>query len=353
MNIVFNNDGKENYITNNGIVYLLGPNQCGKTYILNMLKNGFSSKEKNFLVDNMQVNKNRFNVMYYDDTTDFNNEFKFSKSNLFRELIYTSALSDSSKAKLLKEINTLFDNLDNKVNQYLDININKKQENKVSFEVEIDDINDIIDKFTNIYVDNYLIKSNNMPRSIKRKMIYNLMLFGLKKSCSQENIVIIDNFDLYLDNDNTQKIIKLLEDYHNKNDSTYFFLSSCNNIFELVKDKSSVYRINNGRVNHIKDYDLCIQNAYFNYKYSISDKDKDFVSYINENAIILEDDITKYKREIAEYLQFNIGKLYVCNEINTMLKRKSLFIDNLEVHCFKDFYEYFYEYIFKILTKSD
>jgi len=85
--------------------------------------------------------------------------------------------------------------------------LNKKQEEKICFDIEITDVNDIIDKFTNIYIDNYLLKDSNMPRSTRRKLIYNLLLFELNKSKNYTNIVFIDNFDLYLDTENTKKII--------------------------------------------------------------------------------------------------------------------------------------------------
>lgn len=335
MDIVLKTGNTINYIKNEGVVYILGPNQSGKTYILNFLKEGFLGKKEEMQVNNLKVHKEDYNVFYYDDTTDFTTEFKFAKNNVFRELIYKDILENINEARILKEVNILFDKIDQRVNSFLEINMNKNQEEKVKFEIEIQDINEIIDRFTNIYIDNYFIKDSNIPRSTKRKLIYNLLLLELRRKKTKNNIVIIDNFDIYLDLDNTKKIIKKLTTYHQKNPNTFFILSSSNNIYELINDKSSIYRVNNNKLTHINDIDKIITKAIY-----MSNSNLDF------NDILYQDEIAKRKKEVSLFHNNEIGKLYISNGLN----------DNnlITNYCHDKFYNQFYKELINLLySKSD
>lgn len=352
LDIVFKNEGKDNYVKNDGIVFILGSNQSGKTHILNMIKDGFLGKSKEFLVNNTLINKGDYNVIYYDDTTDFSNEFKFSKTNLFRELIYSKVLDSVNESKLLKEVNELFDKIDKKVNQFLEINVNKKQEEKISFDIEITNVDDIIDKFTNIYVDNYLIKDSKIPRSKKRKLIYNLLLFELKKSESVNNIVFIDNFDLYLDYENINKIINMLTRYHEKNNNTYFFLSSSNNIYEFVKNKASIYHIHNYYLTHIEKIENIIEKCFIRVIYNEQNSNENFDNFYLQNIELYKNDVNKKIDEIMCLFQSEIGKLYIANKIRLVDKYDSKY-DDIVIYCKSKFYQYFYEEIYNYLNQID
>lgn len=353
LDIVFKNGDKECYVQNKGVVYLLGPNQSGKTYLLDLIKDGFSGKHKSFLVDNMIINKSDYNVIYYDDITDFTGEFKFTKTNLFRELIYTNVLSNINETKILRDVNELFDKIDSKVNQFLEINVNKKQEEKINFDIEITDVNEIIDKFTNIYVDNYLIKDSNIPRSKKRKLIYNLLLFELNKSKSSTNIVCIDNFDLYLDFENTKKVINMLTEYHKKNENTYFFLSSSNNIYEFIKDKASIYHVHNLKLKHIDSFHHIIENCFMKGCYlKYNDKDLSYEDFFNENIGFYKNDVQNKIDEIMCLFQSEIGKLYISNKVRLVNKYSDKY-DDIIIYCRDQFYQFFYEEIYHVLNEID
>lgn len=352
MNVIYKLDDKSQFIHNDGITYLLGSNQSGKSFILSLLKDGFEGKYKDFSVNNLVVDKNEYNVIFLDDVTDFNDKFKFTKNNVFRDLIYSSVLNNINETKILKEVNELFDKIDTKVNQFLDININKKQDEIVRFDIDVTDINDIIDKFTNIYIDNYLIKEGNIPRSTKRKLIYNLLLFELKKSNNVDNVVIIDNFDLYLDCENTIKIINKLKDYHLKNPSTYFFLSSSNNLYELIDDKSSIYHVENKNVYHIDKLDKVIEEVFLRTNYENSDKQLSFDEYVNNNSELFYLDIKKKINEVLCWNQYDIGKIYVSNKVN--LSYKYIKKDKeITIYCKNRFYYYLYEEIYNRLHDID
>ncbi len=350
MNIAYKYDNKEQYIQNDGVVYILGPNQSGKTFLLNLLKEGFYGKNQEFIVDNILVNKNDFKIIFFDDTTDFNGEFKFTKTNIFRELIYSNVLKKINDTKLLKDVNDLFDEIDSKVNNFLDLNINKKQEEKINFDIEINDVNEIIDKFTNIYVDNYLLKDSNIPRSTKRKLIYNLLLFELNKSKERTNVVFIDNFDLYLDIENTKKVINMLEKY-SRNNNTFFFLSTSNNIYSFIRDKSNIYHISKKNISHVKDLKSIVQKAILKYQYSKSNTKTNLEEFINQNTELFRNDIDDKYNEILCRYQQEIGKIYISNKIRLVDKYDPKY-DDIIIYCKSQSDQYFFAELYNKLNNS-
>lgn len=341
MNIVFKNKEMDQFINSEGINYFLGANQSGKTYILELLKDGFTGQNKNFLIDGLPISKNDYNIIYFDDTTDFSNEFKFTKNNNFRKLIYDNILQELDEDNILEKVNNIFNKIDDKVNNYLDLKINSKSDNNIKFDIEIDNINDIVDKFTNIYIDNYILNEDNIPRSTRRKLIYELLLLKLDEN-DKPNIVIIDNFDLYLDYENTGKIIRLIEKYVSSNDNTHFFLSSSNNIYELIKNKNSIFHTKDNKIIKINDLKSIIEDALIKEAY-INDKenDKNIEEYRNNNAILYIDEIDNKYKEIMNKQQYNMGKLYINSNIDI---NEMIFCENL-------FYYYFFEFLNKELNK--
>ena len=83
---------------------------------------------------------------------------------------------------------------------------------------------------------------------MKRKLLYQLYFLDIKKLDDKPTIVIINNFDVYL---NTNEIINLLNTIDNlSNDNCHFILSSCNNIFEYLNiEKYNIYKVSDKIIN--------------------------------------------------------------------------------------------------------
>lgn len=342
MNIIFESNKKIQTIENNGVNYFLGTNQSGKTYILNQIKSGFSSQNKEFKVNGIQIDKNNYNVIYFDDTTDFSNEFKFTKNNHFRKIIYENIINELDEQEILDKVNIIFNKIDKKVNKLLDIKINSKTDNNIKFDIEINDINDIVDKFTNIYIDNYILNEETIPKSTRRKLIYELLLLKLDDSI-KTNIVIIDNFDLYLDYDNTKKTINMIEEYAKNNNNTYFFLSTSNNIYEHINEKEAIYHTYKNNISKITDIKKIIEEALLYESYNKEHNMIDFETYKTEKAILFINEIDEKYKEIYNSQQHNIGKIYISN--------KETIEENYRHP--KSFYDYLYLEINKEINKND
>ena len=321
MEITLKNNNNDYLITLERNTILFGQNSAFKTNFINNLLDGFNNNKKNILINGNKFEPKDYNVICIDEEKDFTNEFKFTKTNTLKQLIYKDIINKINGDKLISYTNEIFDVIDEKVNHLLDKKINKNNDNNISFEIEIPDINSIIDKFTNIYIDNILINSNEITKSTKRKLLYQLYFLDIKNNSDKTNIIIINNFDVYL---NSNEVISLLNTINKlSDDNCHFILTSSTNIFEYISlDKFSVYKVTNkllslNKINEaIKIY--LLKKEYID--------NIDFDKYYLENEkLILEEDINRIKFKILNNYPHLISKILNSTNIKiTLIKPKNI-----------------------------
>lgn len=299
---------------------LFGKNSSYKNKLLTTLYNGLIGKEKNILIDGKNPDTKDYNIIFIDEENDFENEFKFTKNNIFKQLIYDDIINKINEEKLISYTNEIFDVIDNKVNKLLDKKINKKNDNNISFQIEIPNINSIIDKFTNIYIDNILLNSKEITKSMKRKLLYQLYFLDIRNKTDINNIIIINNFDAYL---NANEIINFLNAIDNlTNDNCHFILTSSTNIFEYINlDKFNVYKINN----KILPLDL-LKNSIKNYilkkEYSSNNITINYDEFYYQNEpLILEEEISKIYNNLLNKYPHLISKILNSESIKVLLSK--------------------------------
>lgn len=306
-------------LTNNIIFF--GTNSNFKNNFINTLANNLVKGGKNILIDGNVYTPSNYNIINISEENDFSNEFKFTKNNTLKQLIYNDIITSVNEKKIIDCTNEIFDIIDNKVNSMLDKKVNKKSDNNISFQIEIPDINSIIDKFTNIYIDDVLLSDTSISKSMKRKLLYQLYFLDIKKNSDKPSIVIINNFDAYL---NSNEIIKLLNTIESlSSDNCHFILSSCNNIFEYVNlNKFSVYKLTSSLI-PLSYIELAIKkfivkqqfNKYNNYNCSFED-------FYNENEnLISDEEIYDIKKNIFTRLTPMLSKVLNTDEIKVLLKK--------------------------------
>lgn len=314
MEIRFQKDDCIIKIVNNGISYFLGPNKSGKTHVLDLLYDGFKNAPKNFMVNGRQIKKGEYQIIYLDDVTDFLEEFKLSKNNVFRNLIYEYVKKELESPKTLKDINEIFDRIDYKVGKILDNKVNKNQDEKIKLDIDVTDINFIIEKFTNIYIDDYLLKKDNIPKSLRRKLIYNLLFFRLSEQSDEDIIVLIDDFNIYLDGKNTIDVIDRLNNYHNKNKNVHFFLATSDNIYKDIVDDADIYYLCNDNILRMPTLDSLLEKAILLDK---CDELEDFDNFFeNTRKYLLPEDIEKEKRKLSNLCLENLGLIMLYEDNN-------------------------------------
>ena len=73
-------------------------------------------KNKNILINGNTYNSKNFNIISINEENDFTNEFKFTKNNTLKQIIYNDAINKINEEKIVKYTNEIFDVIDEKVN---------------------------------------------------------------------------------------------------------------------------------------------------------------------------------------------------------------------------------------------
>lgn len=301
-------------------IILFGKNSSYKNSLLTTLYNGLIGKNKCILLDGKIPDVKDYNVILIDEESDFENEFKFTKNNIFKQLIYDDIINKINEEKMINYTNEIFDVIDNKVNKLLDKKINKKNDNNISFQIEIPSINAIIDKFTNIYIDNFLLNSKEITKSMKRKLLYQLYFLDIKNKSNINNIVIINNFDAYL---SSNEIIKFLNTIDNlTNDNCHFILTSSSNIFEYINlAKFNVYKVTN-KILPLNFLNTSIKKYILKKEYNSNNETISYDEFYCQNeALILEEETTKIYDNLLNKYPHLISKILNCETIKVVLSK--------------------------------
>lgn len=320
MEIVISVNEDQNTIKFDKNIIFFGKNSNYKNKVINSLINGLTGRCKNILIDGKNYNYKDFNIININEENDFSSEFKFTKNNTLKQIIYNDIINKVNEEKIIKYTNEIFDAIDRKVNDLLNKKINKTNENNLSFQIEIPDINSIIDKFTNIYIDNVLLNDSEISKSMKRKLLYQLYFLDIKKDPNRPTIVIINNFDAYL---STCEIIDILNSINNlSSDNCHFILSTCSNIFEYLNlEKYSIYKITNRLIsfNSINEaIKIYLLKNEFNKIFTNSLFD-DF--YLENESLITDDEILNIKNNIIDKYSSIISKILNSDNIKIVASK--------------------------------
>lgn len=306
MELILNYDNNTYNLNLERNIIIFGKNNVYKNKFFNELSTSLIKGKKNISIDGKSIDQDNFNIIDINEETDFCHEFKFTKNNALRQLIYNDVSERINGKRMINYANEIFDIIDQKINKLLEKNINKKNENNITFEIEIPDINSIIGRFTNIYIDDILLTDNTVSKSMKRLLLYRLYFLEIKKNSDKQTIVIINNFDAYLNADETIHILNEINSL--SSDRCHFILNSCNNIFEYLNLRYyNVYKITNELIS-LDKIDTAIKT--FLIKREYKNRNENFYEFYNNNEhLICEDEIKNIKSNLFNYKPHIIGKI--------------------------------------------
>lgn len=294
----------------NNLLVINGANKTGKSKLLKLLERGFAGEVEGFFVNNNRVYKGDFNTIFVGDYNNFSTDFKLTKSNIFKKMIYDDILNTINSQDMLARVNNIFNIIDQRVNSSLEKDELLKD---IKFNINIDNIDKIIEKFTEIYIEDYLLDDKVTPRSLLRKLLINLSLYQCEKNSLENIIVFIDDVDTSLDEKEIFNLIKTLE----KNKKINFVVSSSRNIYSYIDNKSCVYKINNDILTNIVNIDGCIKETIIRNEYIKQGSSDNFESFYEENEYLInEEDLNYFKNNIIPNLNYQIGLLY-SNNLNS------------------------------------
>lgn len=329
------------------VLFINGSNKSGKTKLLKLLEKGAIGELENFYINNNKVYKNDYQVLFIGDYNNFATDFKLTKANTFKKLIYDDIIEKMNIENILNKTNEIFNIIDDKINETISKN---ELTNNLKFNINIDSVDKIIEKFTNIYIDDYLLDDKITPRSSLRKLLINLTLYQIEKLDRDNIIVFIDDIDNSFDELELFNLIKTLE----TNNKAKFIVSSSRNIYPYVKNKKDIYKINNQKTKNIVNIESCIKQSIITNEYKEQNIKDDFNTFFEENEYLINDeDINYFNKKILPSLNYQIGLIYCNDELeikliddeeNNIIKVKN----NLE----KIFLETIYNYLTNNIDKD-
>lgn len=329
------------------VLFINGSNKSGKTKLLKLLEKGTIGELENFYINNNKVYKNDYQVLFIGDYNNFATDFKLTKANTFKKLIYDDIIEKMNTENILNKTNEIFNIIDDKINETISKNELTKN---LKFNINIDSIDKIIEKFTNIYIDDYLLDDKITPRSSLRKLLINLTLYQIEKLDRDNIIVFIDDIDNSFDELELFNLIKTLE----TNNKAKFIVSSSRNIYPYVKNKKDIYKINKQKTKNIVNIESCIKQSIITNEYKEQNVKDDFNTFFEENEYLINDeDINYFNKKILPSLNYQIGLIYCNDELeikliddeeNNIIKVKN----NLE----KIFLETIYDYLTNNIDKD-
>ncbi len=331
MKIAFNFKEKSEILSFDEFCLISGEGGIGKTLLLELLEEGFSEKEKNFSVDGIKPCKNDYNIIKINEKSIFSDEFKFTRNNELRKLIYDQFIEE------YKESNEIIDNLNeqlmvinNNVNDYLK-NITELD---ISFKTKIDNIEAIIDKNTTIIFEEKPIEKNAI--SINKMLLLDLYLEKLV--AENENIILIDNIENFLTNEQIYLFLnKLKEKSHNYNLKVIMTTSS-NNVFKACFHDFKIYKLTSEGLKNI-NYEEIIRYALLKSEHLIV-TDEAFEEFYHKNiSLIDENDLNNFKAKHVNKNLLNIGLLYTNKKISILTEYELL---NNEYIILNNHLEYFF-----------
>ena len=295
------------------VLFINGSNKSGKTKLLKLLEKGAIGELDNFYINNNKVYKNDYQVLFIGDYNNFATDFKLTKANTFKKLIYDDIIEKMNIENILNKTNEIFNIIDDKINETISKN---ELTNNLKFNINIDSVDKIIEKFTNIYIDDYLLDDKITPRSSLRKLLINLTLYQIEKSERDNIIVFIDDLDNSFDELELFNLIKTLEN----NNKAKFIVSSSRNIYSYVKNKKDIYKIYNQKTKNIVNVESCMKLTIIMNEYKEQKIKDDFNTFFEENEYLINDeDINYFNKKILPSLNYQIGLIYCNDELEIKL----------------------------------
>ena len=295
------------------VLFINGSNKSGKTKLLKLLEKGAIGELDNFYINNNKVYKNDYQVLFIGDYNNFATDFKLTKANTFKKFIYDDIIEKINTENILNKTNEIFNIIDDRINETISKNELTKN---LKFNINIDSVDKIIEKFTNIYIDDYLLDDKITPRSSLRKLLINLTLYQIEKSERDNIIVFIDDLDNSFDELELFNLIKTLEN----NNKAKFIVSSSRNIYSYVKNKKDIYKIYNQKTKNIVNVESCIKLTIIMNEYKEQKIKDDFNTFFEENEYLINDeDINYFNKKILPSLNYQIGLIYCNDELEIKL----------------------------------
>ena len=187
MKVEFKYNDNNHYLVFKNINLFFGGTSSGKTTLSEFFNKAFNGQSKEFMINHQYVLKNQFDVIYINGATNLTDEVKFSSKTLLNRLMkeiissQDDMLIDQIKQNVAYEMKPIISEIHNRISIV-----------KEPPDFYVDDLIKLLKLFYPFFND-FDINSSSSSRFIT------LNLLDAFENNDKEKIIIIDDFDLYLD----------------------------------------------------------------------------------------------------------------------------------------------------------
>lgn len=273
---------------------IFGANSNGKTTLINNLQEIFLGNERNSKINFENIDKNNFNVVKIDSQFQINELTKLTSKNR-NKLKLENIIKDQNNIQLKDELSNFLNNCQKK----LDETINKNS--LIKWQIKDKDVDDI---FLELIEGNISAsRSEENVLYIKEKTDFTLY----------KNVILIDDFDAFLNEDNILGILNFLESL----DSICFLTTN--------KPESLFYSCNKYSNFVIRNSNLVSLNKLLEF----SNDESDLNSYLCD-SLYLNSFMDSFSNNRFVY---SIGRTLVNNNINLYCKKDDFLANKVNIFC--------------------
>lgn len=306
VNVLFNCFDSEFSINLKKINIVFGESCYEKNLFFNRIKSGFCGECNPFIINNIKTSKGVFDVFEFNEEDDFLNQFKFTKSNYFKNSFF-SHLSNDFKDNIVKNINEELIKVNTSLNSCTS---NYFCDHSVSLQVKINEFDDIVNKYTDIFIDDYSSVDPFINKGRKKVIMFKLLLSRLCDA-STSTIIMFNSFDAYLNVCEIIDLLNYINDIKNKN-LTFILFTNNPVIYKYTRNDYGIFKFVNDSLISFN----FLSNIIFNY----------CTNFYNDFNIS-DDDIVSFHSSYLNNIDDKIGLLLNTNSIS--------FIDNK--YCYLSF----------------
>lgn len=291
------------------VAILIGDNLSGKSKILNIIYKGFLGKVAKFYYDNNKINFSDYQVLYFSEFINIDDEIKLSKTSHLRQKLIRNLneiiLLNNDFKSINYDISNLRDKLFNLINNKTWLNkmnhFNFFNELKLKANLSSIDIETIIDKLLKIEIldtDDQNIENYKYSQWYIRVLFFNILLQYLDINDNKRQIILIlDLPELYGTIKSKFSFIACLKEIAKNFNCILIFSSNDSNFIDLFKPNlNSINLIKNENIFYLKDTQNILINAVTLYSYLKSNYN-DYEWYKSQMSTILEDEDIKLEKE--------------------------------------------------------
>ena len=272
---------------------IFGANSCGKTSLLNNLQDIFNGKDKISKINSNIVGKNEFNIINIDSQFQISELAKLTSKNLNKTKLQ-NIINDSSNSDLKDQLISFLNNYQNKLNE----TINK--DSILKWQIKDQSIDELFLA---------LIEGNVVASRSEENILYIKERIEFE---SLKNIILIDDFDAFL---NEEKMIQLFNLLDNVNAICFLTTNKSESLFYSF-NKYSNFIYKNSKLINLNDI-LSIQNEEIN-----------LIDYLSDSFFL---DSSIFNHSKTQFIN-SLGRILTNNDTNLFYKNGYL-PNKVNIHC--------------------